>query len=136
MVGWDNYAAATEYGNGSDLAALITAFDAAVQAVIVPRLDAGEDPFQIIPDLNAWPTGGFGPVPGEVAGSPCANEYEMVFDSGTGAPPLLMQTVASWESDFDAGIYEPIAPMEQLFPTAIAVENGVYTLYFYSGFYS
>ena len=89
-----------------------------------------EDPFDILTSLVATPTGGFGPVEGE-----CANEFTMQFASA-GAPSLLMQTVYSYNAFEDTGAYEPIEPMELLYPTVLGVEGGVYTLYFYAGFYS
>jgi hypothetical protein len=130
VVGWADCTGAPQYGNGTDLATLISSYNTANQAVIAPRLAAGENPNDVLTSLVATPAGGFGPITGE-----CANEFTMEFASA-GAPSLLMQTVYSYNVYNETGAYEPLQPMELMYPTAIAVEGGVYTLYFYAGFYS
>lgn len=130
VVGWGDDGNSPQYGNGSDLVALAAAFDAAITAVVAPRLAAGETTFDIVPDLSANPTGGFGPLTGDRATS-----YEIVFDAGTG-PALLLQTVQSWDSMDGEGPAEPILVFQELNPTVLGVEDGVLTLYFYAGFYS
>lgn len=130
VVGWADCTGDPQYGNGSDLAALIASYAAASEAVIAPRLAAAEEPYDILSSLSERPEGGFGPVTGE-----CAARGEIVFSAGAG-PELLMQTVVSYSTLAEADAYEPMPPLELLNPTVLSVEDGVYTLYFYAGFYS
>ncbi len=131
VVGWSECTGAPRIGNGADLATLITAFDTAYGSLVWPRIAAGEDPSTVVEDLNSNPQGGFGPPSSE-----CAYGYDVVFDAGTGAPPLLLQVVTSLASDYATDTFLPLAPMEELFPTVLEVTGGVLRAYFYAGFYS
>lgn len=134
VVGWQNCTGLTAIGNGADLAALITDYQAAYQNEVWPRITGGEDPFAVIQDLAVNPANGFGP-PDDPEGM-CNTGYEIVFDAGTGAPPLLLQGLVSWSSDFDNDAYLELAPMEELLPTMLQVQGGVLRPFFYAGFYS
>lgn len=106
--------AATSTGDGTNLAQLATALDAAYERRVGSRVRAGEDAHAVLADVAANPGDGFSAAP-EGAGL-------VMFDDGN-APPVLFQTA------FDRGA-------DALGMVVLDVRGGNFTLVVYGGFYS
>jgi len=119
-------------GNGADLAALLAAFEQGYTGVIVPQINAGTAPEDIINNLNTSPAQGFtGHDPS------CENGgFDLVFHDGD-APPLLLQQVVNTQfSDGEVVGTTPFAPTDLVRLDTVQVSGGAMTLFFYAGFYS
>lgn len=114
--------AALVEGNGTDLAELAQAVEAAHAAVIMPKLAAGMTPDQIVAAISATPEGGF------VAGLD-ESEYSLSFLHGA-APPLLFQAPVDYEDPAGS------RGTDVLKMPSIEMIDGILTLYVYAGFYS
>ncbi|MCU1387514.1 MAG: hypothetical protein JWL72_852 [Ilumatobacteraceae bacterium] len=114
-------------GNGADLAALFTAFDASYSADIAPLLGGADNPVDV---LSAAPAGGF-------TGENPDCSYGLLFKNG-GAPPLLLQSTynESFDSDGNSLGITPLSVTDEMHPETLQVVNGVATIYLYAGFFS
>ncbi len=116
-------------GNGADLAALFSAFDAAYKTAIQPQVTAGVANQDIITTLTAAPAAGFS---GSDVTCGTDNAYALVFHAGD-APPILMQSVSDISTSTDN---TPLTPTTAVRLDTIQVVKGVMTMYLYAGFYS
>lgn len=117
------------FGNGADLATLLTNFYTAYTATITPALVDGTD---IGAQLNASPAQGFSGM----GGSCGADGFSVVFHDGD-APPLLLQTLSYPGIDANGNTGRvPLTPTDVVRLNAVQVVDGVMTFYFYAGFYS
>ena len=108
------FLAATSIGDGTNLAQLATAVDAAYERRIASRVRAGEDVNTVFADVAANPGDGFQAAP--------ASAGSLTFDDGN-APPVLFQ------GSYDRGA-------EALGMVVLEVAAGKLTLVVYAGFYS
>jgi hypothetical protein len=117
-------------GNGADLAALLSDFDAAYTATIAPTLAGAND---AAATLNAAPANGFSGI----GGSCGPDGFSVVFHDGD-APPLLLQTLSypAIDSNGNAAGRLPLTPTDVVHLDTVQVVGGVMTFYFYAGFYS
>ena len=114
-------------GNGADLAALFTAFDAAYAANITPLLGGTANPVDV---LTAAPAGGFTGESVDCSGG-------LLFKAGN-APPLLLQTASNQTFDANGnslGI-TPLSVTDEIRLETLVVSKGLITLYLYAGFFS
>lgn len=121
VVGWDNDAVPRE-ASGADLAPVLVSLQHAYSDVIATPFNAGVDPDAIVNGLLATPAKGFGPPSVEMYGT-------LVFRSD-GAPPLLFQYVVEYGDDRVL-----IDPTSVVRLTALQLDHGVTTLYFFAGYY-
>jgi hypothetical protein len=121
-------------GNGADLAALFSAFDAAYNSVIAPLVTAGQQSIDIINAITATPAAGFA---GSEATCPPANDIALVFHAND-APPVLLQQVDDPQFDASGNVTAtlPLTPTSAVQLGTVVVANGVMTLYWYAGSYS
>ncbi|MFN3256775.1 MAG: hypothetical protein ACE37B_13875 [Ilumatobacter sp.] len=111
-------------GNGADLAAIYSAFEADYTRSFTAGLEAGADPYDLMAAARNDPTTGFSPPP-----AACDDGFSLVWRAGDG-PPLLVQYVA----DFETG--GPVDPATLIIPTAVDLAGDLATVYFYAGFFS
>lgn len=105
---------ATSEGDGTSLAALATAVDAAYEKRVASRMRAGEDAYAVMDDVAAHPGDGFTEAP-RYAGT-------LLFTDGT-APPILFQGTPTRGADILGFI-------------VLSISGGQPTLVVYAGFYS
>jgi hypothetical protein len=121
-----------ETGNGADLAALFSAFDAAYATAIRPAVLRGEAQ-EVIARLTKKPAAGFSGSD-KTCGSTVASG--LTFQAGN-APPVLLQSVDyEYDSSGEFNLHDPLTPTTAIHLDAIQVSNGIITAYFYAGFYS
>ena len=106
-------------GTGADLAALLEAVDADYADLLGDRLAAGEDPYTVMQDALANPTGGFE-----------ATEFGELRFVANGAPGLLFQAAVYRDDPTTARGSDVVKPI------SLVIEDGQPTLIVYGGFYS
>ncbi len=121
------YLSVAKQADGGALRGLYEAYTADYERVIAPLLPTTTDQFALLEQIAASPSGGFA-----AAGARCTGS--LTFTTGD-APPVLMQTIASFEQD-SLGALHPLLATSAINLSTVIVEDGTLSLYFYAGLQS
>jgi hypothetical protein len=118
----------TKQADGTALRVLYEAYTADYEQVIAPLLPTTSDQFALLKQVLASPSGGFAAA----VGAGCIGS--LTFTAGD-APPVLMQSISSFEQD-SSGALQPLLATQAISLSTVIVEDGLISMYFYAGFQS